>query len=217
VRTNSAGTGDHSTGKPPLKRTWHRRQLIVPDLEHSIHISRVLNFVTRLYVQRRQKSGAGNEIIAMTSMPIEIVSSILANPTSLDHVRRLVSDDFTYVSLNYEHKDLKRVMPWCGTSRGAESLVKTFVDVGKFWRVDDFTIEATFGQNENVAVFGRFTYTSTVLAKQVTSPFAVFAKVSNGRCTYMQFMEDTFATGASFRSGGVWHFRSDPDGGEVSI
>jgi hypothetical protein len=40
-----------------------------------------------------------------------------------------------------------------------------------------------FGQNENVAVFGRFTYTSTVLAKQVTSPFAVFAKVSKGRCT----------------------------------
>jgi uncharacterized protein len=153
----------------------------------------------------------------MTLSPVEVVSSILTNPRSRDHVRPLVSDDFTCVSLNYEDKDLQKVMPWCGTSRGVDSLVKTFVDVGKYWRVDDFTIEAMFGQDECVAVFGRFTYTSTVLAKEVTSPFAVLAKVSKGRCTYMQFMEDTFATGASFRSGGVWHFRSDPEGGEITI
>jgi uncharacterized protein len=153
----------------------------------------------------------------MTLSPIEVVSSILHNPRSLDHVKPLVSEDFTYVSLNYEDRDLKKVMPWCGTSWGAENLVKTFVGVSKFWRVDDFTIEAMFAQDENVAVFGRFTYTSTILAKQVTSPFAVLAKVSKGRCTYMQFMEDTFATGASFRSGGVWHFRSDPKGGEITI
>jgi hypothetical protein len=30
-------------------------------------------------------------------------------------------------------------------------------------------------------------------------------------------MEDTFATGASFRSGGQWKFRGDPDGGEVVV
>ena len=28
--------------------------------------------------------------------------------------------------------------------------------------------------------------------------------------TYMQFMEDTFATASSFRSGGTWKFQSDP-------
>ena len=108
-------------------------------------------------------------------------------------------------------------MPWCGTSRGVESLVKTFVDVGNFWRVDSFSIETIFGQDEHVAVFGRFTYTSTVLGKKVTSPFAIYAKVVNGRCTYMQFLEDTFATGASFRSGGSSTFRSDPNGKEVTI
>ena len=147
----------------------------------------------------------------------ELVLSILDNPRSMEHVRPLVSDDFTYVSLNYEDADLKKIMPWCGTSRGVERLVKTFVDVGKFWHVDNFSIEAAFGEDENVAVFGRFTYTSTVMSKSVTSPFAVFAKVRNGRCAYMQFMEDTFATGASFRSGGSWTFRSNPDGDEVSI
>jgi uncharacterized protein len=153
----------------------------------------------------------------MSIQPTEVVTSILSNPKSLEHVRPLVAEDFTYVSLNYSDPDLKKIMPWCGTHRGVESLVKTFADVGRFWRVDSFSIESAFGQDENVAVFGRFTYTSTVMSKSVTSPFAVFAKVRDGRCTYMQFMEDSFATGASFRSGGSWSFRSDPDGGEVII
>jgi hypothetical protein len=137
----------------------------------------------------------------MSLQPLDVVTSILSNPKSLDHVRPLVADDFTYVSLNY----------------GDADLVKTFVDVENFWRVNSFSIEAAFGQDEHVALFGRFTYTSTVLEKQVTSPFAVYAKVVDGRCTYMQFMEDTFATGASFRSGGAWTFRSDPNGGEVTV
>jgi hypothetical protein len=47
--------------------------------------------------------------------------------------------------------------------------------------------------------------------------FSVFAKVQNGRCTYMQFMEDTFATAASFRSGGSWTSKSDPEGTEIAI
>ena len=55
-------------------------------------------------------------------------------------------------------------------------------------------------------MFGRFTYRSTVLSKVVASPFAVFARIENSRCTYLQFMEDTFATAASFRSGGSWTF-----------
>ena len=153
----------------------------------------------------------------MPSSPTEIVMQILSDPRNIAAVRPLVADDFTYVSLNYSDPDLKRIMPWCGTSYGVESLVKTFVDVGRFWRVDEFSIDAAFGEGGNVAVFGRFTYTSTVMSKTVTSPFAVFAKVAGGRCTYMQFMEDTFATCASFRSGGAWTFRSDPDGDEVVI
>jgi ketosteroid isomerase-like protein len=55
------------------------------------------------------------------------------------------------------------------------------------------------------------------LGKQVTSPFAIFAKVADGKVTYLQFMEDTFATASSFRSDGEWHFRSNPDGSEVTV
>ena len=147
----------------------------------------------------------------------EILAAILKNPTDIDHMRSLTTPDVTYVSLNYDNPELKKVMPWAGTSKGPESIVKTFVDVSRFWRIEAFATEALFGSDEFAAMFGRFTYKSTVLGKTVTSPFAVLAKVVNGRCTYLQFMEDTLATAASFRSGGTWTFHSDPDGGEVAI
>jgi hypothetical protein len=147
----------------------------------------------------------------------EILSEILKNPTDLGHVQSLVTPDVTYVSLNYSNPDLKRIMPWAGTSHGPESIVRTFVDVSRFWQVQSFEPEALFGSDTYAAMFGRFTYKSTVLSKVVTSPFAVFAKFKDGRCCYLQFMEDTFATGASFRSGGNWTFRSDPNGGSETI
>ena len=149
--------------------------------------------------------------------PTETLSSILKNPTDIEHVRSLVAPDVTYVSLNYDNPDLKKIMPWCGTSRGPESIVKTFVDVSRYWEVQSFETEALFGSEAYAAMFGRFTYKSTVLSKVVTSPFAVFAKVEHGLCTYLQFMEDTFATGASFRSGGSWTFQSNPNGEKVVI
>jgi ketosteroid isomerase-like protein len=149
--------------------------------------------------------------------PTEILSAILEKPTDIEHVRSLVAPDVTYVSLNYSNPDLKRIMPWAGTSRGPESIVKTFVDVSRYWEIQSFEPEALFGSDRYAAMFGRFTYKSTVLGKVVTSPFAVFAKFENGRCTYLQFMEDTLATSASFRSSGTWTFKSNPNGEQVSF
>lgn len=147
----------------------------------------------------------------------EVLSSILKNPTDIEHVRSLVTPDVTYVSLNYDNPDLKKIMPWAGTSQGPESIVKTFIDVARYWEVRSFEPEALFGSDGCAAMFGRFTYRSAVLSKVVTTPFAVFAKVEHGVCNYLQFMEDTFATGASFRSGGSWTFQSNPNGERVVI
>jgi uncharacterized protein len=160
----------------------------------------------------KTKNAAISELNAL-----DVMNRILQNPKDIENVRSLTTKDVTYVSLNYSNPDLKKIMPWCGTSKGPESIVKTFVDVGRFWKVNSFEKEAIFTDGENVAIFGRFTYVSTVLSKTVSTPYAIFAKVRKGRCTYMQFMEDTFATGASFRSGGQWIFHSDPDGKEVTI
>jgi uncharacterized protein len=153
----------------------------------------------------------------MTQSPLEVMTAILSNPKSIDNVRSLAASDVTYVSLNYNDSALKRIMPWCGTSTGPEAIVKTFIDVGRYWTVDEFRIDTQFESGENAAIFGRFTYTSVVLSQKVMSPFVVLGKVRDGTCHYMQFMEDTFATTASFRSGGHWKIRSNPNGEEIEV
>ena len=149
--------------------------------------------------------------------PIEVVKTLLADPTSEEVVTSLTAPNVTYVSLNYDNPDLKKLMPWCGTGHGPKGILDTFRRVQEFWKVDEFNLGDVFGSGENVAVFGNFTYTSAVLRKQVHTPMAIFCKVTDGLITYMQFMEDTFATSASFRSGGSWTFHSDPHGPNVSV
>lgn len=149
---------------------------------------------------------------ASQASPLAVLKTILSNPTDLDFVKQYTTDDFTYVSLNYEHPELKQVLPWAGTTEGTEGLVQTFIDVGRYWTVDDFQIQDSFENEDGAAIFGTFTYTSNTLGKTVTSPFAVLARGENGKLSYVQFMEDTFATVRSFRESGEYHIRANPDG-----
>ena len=153
----------------------------------------------------------------MSQNPIEVVQAILANPTDIEVISKLVAEDATYVSLNYENAELKKIAPWTGTSRGPQAIVDTYTQVGKYWENQGFEIKEIFSSGENVAVFGSFTYKSNTLSKAITSPFSIFAKVTEGKVKYMQFMEDTFGTAATFRTRGVWHFHSNPDGSEVEV
>ena len=154
----------------------------------------------------------------MTKTPLEVVRAILDNPTDLASVEKLVAPDATYVSLNHDNPLLKRLMPWAGTSHdGPQAVVATYEQVGRYWSNEEFAIEDELETGDRAAVFGRFTYRSTTLGRTVTSPFAILARVTEGRVTYMQFMEDTFATASSFRAGGEAVFRADPDGGEVVL
>ncbi|WP_347302990.1 hypothetical protein V5740_13520 [Croceibacterium sp. TMG7-5b_MA50] len=154
---------------------------------------------------------------ASATSPLAVLQKILSNPTDLAFVRQFTTDDFVYVSLNYQHAELKRIMPWAGTNNGTEGLVQTFVDVGRYWTTDDFQIQDTFENGNGAAIFGSFTYTSTVLGRTVTSPFAVLARGENRKLSYVQFMEDTFATVRSFRDGGEYLIKADPNGGQISV
>ena len=153
----------------------------------------------------------------MSMAPCDVVRAILDDPTNPDVVHRLVAADATYVSLNFDNPDLKKIMPWAGTRTGPAAVLDTYTRVNRFWHSEGFEIGELFGQGENVAVFGRFTYRSTTLGRAVTSPFSILAKVRDGQVVYMQFMEDTFATASTFRAGGVATYRSDPDGAEVTL
>ena len=149
--------------------------------------------------------------------PKDILEAILKDPTNLDNVSALMAPDATYVSLNFSNPALKRVMPWAGSGTGPAAVVQTFVVVGRYWIKEAFEEIALFGDERYAAVFGRMTYRSVVLGKQVTSPFAVYIEVVDGLCRHMQFMEDTLATTESFRSGGEWIIRSDPAGAQITL
>ena len=154
----------------------------------------------------------------MSKTPVEIVQALLQGSKDPAVVHALVAPEATYVSLNYENAELKKIMPWAGTSTGPEAVLSTYTAVAERWENQAFDIDTIFGAEENVAVFGRFTYQSRTLGKSITSPFAILAKVAHGQVTYMQFMEDTFGTASTFRTGGqAWKFRSDPAGGEVEV
>lgn len=154
---------------------------------------------------------------ASPTSPLAVLQSILSNPTDLQFVKQFTTDDFIYVSLNYEHPELKRIMPWAGTNEGTKGLVQTFIDVGRYWTTDNFEIQDTFENGNGAAIFGTFTYTSKVLGKTVTSPFSVLARGESGKLSYVQFMEDTFATVRSFREGGEYIIKASPDGSPIAV
>lgn len=149
--------------------------------------------------------------------PLELVQTLLSKPTDLEHVRGLTSEDVTYVSLNFDNPELHKVMPWTGTNRGAQSIVDVFNGIGKVWETKAFEVRDVIADDHNVAMFGSFTYKTRVLGKEITSPFALLARVANGKITYIQFLEDTFGTASTFRSGGTWHFRGVATGGDVDV
>ena len=149
--------------------------------------------------------------------PLELVQSLLSNPTNIENVRSLTTNDVTYVSLNFNNPELHKVLPWAGTNRGAQSIVDAFNGIGRVWETKAFEVRDVLVNEQSVAMFGSFTYKTKTLGKEITSPFALLAKVTDGKISYVQFLEDTFGTASSFRASGTWNFRGVATGGDVSV
>lgn len=156
-----------------------------------------------------------SETVAASAQPIEIVKDFLQN-TAPDKInaaaKRLVAADATYISLNFDNPEMKKILPWTGTSKGPEAFSSTFARVAKYWKIEDFKVTDMFGTGDDVAVFGEFTYRSISLGKSFRSPFSIHAKVKNNQITYFQFMEDTYASTSSFRKSGSWTIQTSPTG-----
>ena len=146
----------------------------------------------------------------MSDSPIEVVGHWLQNLLDPEVVNSVVASDATYVSLNTENPELTRIMPWAGTSRGPQAFLGNLNEMFTRWENQAFTVTTMFASGENVAVFGDFRYKSNSLGKVVTSPFSILVKVFDGKVTYLQFFEDSYATAASFRKDGSWTVQTEP-------
>ena len=69
----------------------------------------------------------------MLTTATEIIQTILNDPTNPEVVHRLVAPDATYVSLNFDNPELRRIMPWAGTRTGPEAVLDTYTQVNRFW------------------------------------------------------------------------------------
>jgi uncharacterized protein len=146
----------------------------------------------------------------MSVSPIEVVGQWLQNLLDPDVVNSLVAPDATYVSLNTEDAELNKIMPWVGTSRGPQAFLGNLGAMFTRWETQAFNVTTMFASGENVAVFGDFRYKSHSLGKVVSSPFSILVKVVDGKVTYLQFQEDSYATAASFRNDGSWTIQTEP-------
>jgi uncharacterized protein len=143
--------------------------------------------------------------------PMEVVEQWLQNLLDPDIVKNLVAPGATYVSLNTEDTELNKILPWAGTSHGPQAFLDNLDNMFTRWENQAFNVTTMFACDQNVAVFGDFRYKSNSLGKVVSSPFSILVKVVDGKVTYLQFLEDSYATAASFRTGGSWTVQTEPD------
>jgi ketosteroid isomerase-like protein len=130
----------------------------------------------------------------MTTSASQILQTLLANPVDLVNVRNVTTPDVTYISLSEDNGELKRYLPWTGTNRGPESIVRAFEGIGRAWETKAFQVRELIEQGDKVAMFGSFTYRGRESGKEITSPFSLLAKIKDGKIHYVQFLEDTFGT-----------------------
>ena len=147
----------------------------------------------------------------MSASPIEVVGQWLQNLANPDVVNKIVAQDATFVSLNTEDAELKKIMPWAGKFVGPKAFLYIRAGIFSQWDTEAFNVTTMFASDENVGVFGDFRYKSKSLGKVVASPFAILVKVVDGKVTYVQFMEDTYATASSFRKDGTWTVQTKAD------
>jgi uncharacterized protein len=146
----------------------------------------------------------------MSASPIEVVGQWLQDLLDPEVINSVVAPDATYVSLNTENPELSKIMPWAGTSRGPQAVLGYLGEMFTRWETQAFNVTTMFASGENVAVFGDFRYKSNSLGKVVSSPFSILVKVVDGKVTYLQYLEDSYATAASFRKDGSWTILTEP-------
>jgi uncharacterized protein len=78
------------------------------------------------------------------------------------------------------------------------------------WENEAFTVTTMFASSDNVAVFGDFRYRSHSSARSSPHRSRSSSRSSTEQVIYLQFLEDSYATAASFRQSGSWTVQTEP-------
>ena len=146
-----------------------------------------------------------------------VLQQLLQNTSNLAVLQQLMTPDVTYVSLNFDNPELRKIEPWTGTHKGPQALFDVFAAIRRYWTTLDFKVTDAVEQESRVALLGSFTYKSIVTGKEITSPFALLARFQGEKVAYLQFLEDSYGTAGSFKTGGAKRFHADPAGQEIEV
>jgi ketosteroid isomerase-like protein len=75
--------------------------------------------------------------------------------------------------------------------------------LSRVWETKAFDVKDVIVNEHSVAMCGSFTYKTRTLGKEITSPFALFARATGDKISYVEFLEDTFGTASTFRAAGA--------------
>lgn len=192
------------------------------DRPHSTREQEIRNRAHELYLQRGGQPGSEIEDWLQAEREVStkltaMLQKLLQNTTNLEVLRELMAPDVTYVSLNFDNPELKKIEPWAGTHKGPEELADVFAAIQRSWKTLDFKVTDTIEQGSRAAFFGSFTYKSNVTGREITSPFGLLARFEGEKVSYIQFLEDSYGTAGSFKTGGATKFHGDPSGKEVQV
>jgi len=152
----------------------------------------------------------------MIQTPTEVVRQFLASTTNPTIVKSLVAEDATYVSLNYDNPISKRSCRGPAPAkvpRHSLTRLRASVSSGRFWLSLPKNCSALVKTSPSLAIHLQIEDAGKNRRISLLDSF----RVHDGKIVYFQFMEDTFATAASFKSGGSSIFHSDPNGKEIEI
>ena len=130
-----------------------------------------------------------------------VLQELLQNTSNLQVLSKLMTPDATYVSLNFDNPELKKIMPWTGTHKRPQALPDVFAAIQRFWKTLDFEVTDAIEEGSRVALFGSFTYKSNVTGKEITSPFGLLARFE----------------GDKVKTGGATRLHSDLSGKEIEV
>ena len=76
-----------------------------------------------------------------------VLQELWQNSTNLKVLRQLMTTDATYVSLNFDNPELKKVMPGACSHEGPQALPEVFfAAIQRFWKTLDFKVTDTIEQ-----------------------------------------------------------------------
>jgi len=143
-----------------------------------------------------------------------VLQELLQNTTNVTVLRQLMTPDATYVSLNFNNPELKKIMPWTGTHKGPQALPDVLPRSNASGK-HSTSRSSTPLSKVTASPSSTFTYKSMATGKEITSPFGLLARFEGEKVAYIQFLEDSYGTAGSFKTGGATRFHSDPSGKEV--